>query len=60
MYETLGPKPPPIEDMPQVDSHFIMSSSEAYGVKPEPELPDVITQNESYGLRAMLQVQEEC
>ena len=57
MYETVGPKPPPVQDIPQVDSHFIMSRSRAYGVTPsEPQLPDVMTQNELYGVRAMLQV----
>ena len=48
VYETVGPKPPPVQDIPQVDSHFIMSSSGAYGVKPEQQLPDVMTQNILY------------
>ena len=56
MYETVGPKPPPVQDIPQVDSHFIMSSSGAYGGKPEQQIPDVMTLNKSYELRAMLQV----
>ena len=51
-YETVGPKPPPVRDIPQVDAHFIMSHSEAYGVTLEPELPDVMTQNKLYGIRA--------
>ena len=49
-YEELGSN----QDIPQRDSHFAMSLSGAYGVTPEPELPDVMTQNELYGSNAML------